>query len=54
MENQIPLYLEHYLQDRGVMSTEHEELDDPVNGVTVDISFSGPVGSFDEYGDPEW
>ena len=54
MENQIPLYLEHYLQDMGVMSTEHEELDDPVNWVTVDMRFSGPIGSFDENGDPEW
>jgi hypothetical protein len=54
MEIQIPLYLEHHLQEMGVMSTDHEELDDPVNGTTVDMSFSGPVGSFDEFGEPQW
>lgn len=54
MEIQIPLYLEHHLQEMGVMSTDHEELDDPVNGTTVDMSFSGPVESFDEFGEPQW
>lgn len=49
MEAQIPLDLEFHLQEMGVMSTEHEELDDPVGGHYV-----GPVGTFDEDGEPEW
>lgn len=54
MENQLPLYLEQHLQDIGLFSKEHEELDDPVNDSLKDYRFNGPVGTFDEFGEPEW
>ena len=47
MENQIPLYLEHYLQDMGVMSTEHEELDDPEIISTGTCATKRPMISMD-------
>ena len=54
MENELPLFLQNHLQEMGVISDKHEELDNPVSDSLRESRFSGPVGTFDEFGDPEW
>ena len=51
MEYEIPLSLEMQLQDMGVMSSEHEELDDPTKDKIREVKFRRP--KFDENGEPE-
>lgn len=52
MEYEIPLSLEMQLQDMGVMSSEHEELDDPTKDKIREVKFRRP--KFDENGEPEF
>lgn len=52
MEYEIPFGLELHLQDLGVMSSEHEELDDPTKDTIRETKYRRPV--FDENGEPEF
>jgi len=52
MEAQIPLYLENHLMDLGVMSSKHEELDDPVSDSLREYRFSMP--EVDENWEPDF
>ncbi len=53
MENQIPLYLEQHLQDMGVLSSRLSEQEELHGEVTVDLRYSGPIGTFDVNGEPQ-
>lgn len=52
MEYEIPLSLEIQLQDLGLMSREHEELDDPTKDKIRETRYRRP--KFDENGDPDF
>jgi hypothetical protein len=51
-EYEIPLGIEMHLQDLGVMSKEHEELDDPTKDKIREVKFRRPI--FDENGEPDF
>jgi hypothetical protein len=50
MNYEIPTYLERSLQELGVLSTQHEELDDPTQPEDLQYVFRMP--ELDENGDP--
>ena len=52
MQAELPLSLELELQEMGLLSVQHEELDDPVHTPTREYKFRMP--NFDENGEPEF
>jgi len=54
MENQIPLDIEQHLQDIGVLSSRLSEQEELHGEAMVDLRYSGPLGTFNEDGEPQW
>ena len=52
MFNEIPLHLSRHLEEMGLLSREHEELDDPIHTPVREYKFRTP--NFDENGEPDF
>lgn len=52
MFNEIPLHLSRHLEEMGLLSREHEELDDPIHTTVREYKFRTP--NFDENGEPDF